>query len=97
MGRLHGPRRETNLAVLRAVKEHGYAGKIALTAHHHHDEDVLKVAGADLVLMPFVDAAKEAGEVLLAAATGSPPPTDAPIESSRAGPSPLTDATGGAT
>jgi len=91
------PRRETNLAVLRAVKEHGYAGKVALTAHHADDAEVLRAVGADLVLMPFVEAAKDAAAVLIAASGGSLPPAVAPIEHSRADPSPLTDATGGAT
>jgi Kef-type K+ transport system membrane component KefB len=70
------PRLETNLSVFRAVKEHGYTGKIALTAHQAHDAEVLKELGADLLLMPFVDAANAAADVLLALA--SPPTTTTP-------------------
>jgi hypothetical protein len=46
------------VAELRAVREHGYGGKVALTAHHAHDAEALKAAGADLVLLPFTDAAE---------------------------------------
>ncbi len=58
------PRSETNLSVLRAVREHGYSGMVALTAHHTRDAETLKAAGADLVLQPFADAAEEAAEQL---------------------------------
>lgn len=63
------PQRETNLAVLRAVREHGFQGKIALTARHHHDTDSLTAAGADLVLIPYADAAKEAANALVSITT----------------------------
>ncbi len=63
------PRRETNLSVLHAVREYGYAGKVALTAHHAHDEELLKASGADLVLLPFADAAEEAAKVFFAKET----------------------------
>ncbi|MCS6864444.1 MAG: cation:proton antiporter [Gemmataceae bacterium] len=78
------PRLETNIAVFRAVKEHGYTGKIALTAHHAHDAEVLQGLGPDLLLMPFVDAAHEAAEVLLAMAPApaSTPPVSSPAPSS---------------
>jgi Kef-type K+ transport system membrane component KefB len=66
------PQRETNLAVLKAVREHGFRGRVALTAHHAHDADALRGAGADLVLMPFVDAADEAAARLLAAPAATP-------------------------
>jgi Kef-type K+ transport system membrane component KefB len=58
------PALETNATVLQAVRERGYRGRVALTAHHVHDAEMLKRAGADLVLMPFVDAAREASELL---------------------------------
>ncbi len=90
------PRRETNLAVLRAVKEHGYGGQVALTAHHADDAEALRATGADLVLMPFVEAAKDAAAVLIAAAPGSPPPADSPTERPRAEPASPTAPTGGA-
>lgn len=68
------PRRDTNAAVLRAVREAGYAGRVALTAHHADDADYLRGIGADLVLLPFVEAAKDAAAAL--AAAPAPPPAD---------------------
>ncbi len=60
------PRMETNLSVLRAVRQYGFDGKVAVTAHHNLDAEKLRDAGADLVLLPFVDAANDAAKVLLA-------------------------------
>lgn len=54
------PSAETNLSLLRVLKAAGFTGKIALTAHHADEAPRFKRAGADLVLTPFVDAAKEA-------------------------------------
>jgi Kef-type K+ transport system membrane component KefB len=89
------PRRETNLAVLHAIKAHGYAGRIALTAHHADDAEVLRAVGADLVLMPFVEAAKDAAAVLIAASGDT---LSTPINNSGGGSlSLLTDPTGGVT
>lgn len=59
------PRKETNVTLIRTIREFGYAGAVALTAHHAHEADMLRNEGADLVLMPFVDAAKEAADSLL--------------------------------
>jgi hypothetical protein len=59
------PRRETNLMILHALREQNYPGRIALTAHSQQDVVALEKAGADLVLMPFVDAATVAAAQLL--------------------------------
>lgn len=56
------PRMETILALLRCLYGFGYNGRVALTAHHASEAETLRAEGADLVLMPFVDAAKEAAE-----------------------------------
>jgi Kef-type K+ transport system membrane component KefB len=72
------PRLETNLAVLKAVREFGYRGHVALTAHHAHDAVLLKERGANLVLMPFVEAAEKAASELLNSPVDEPglaPPT----------------------
>jgi hypothetical protein len=63
------PRMETNLVLLRSLREFGYNGSVALTAHHAGDAETLRAEGADLVLMPFVDAAKEAADVLIGQVT----------------------------
>jgi Kef-type K+ transport system membrane component KefB len=59
------PRLETNSTLLNSLREYGYQGKVAVTAHHPGDIELLRNAGADLVLLPFVDAAKEARDRLL--------------------------------
>jgi hypothetical protein len=69
------PRVETNLAVLKAVREFGYRGNVALTAHHAHDAVTFKDQGANLVLMPFVEAAEKAASVLLTTPLTDPPRT----------------------
>ncbi|MCR4301246.1 MAG: cation:proton antiporter [Sulfuricaulis sp.] len=61
------PDRETNLALMQALRGHGYTGRFAITAHHAHDGDVLERCGADLVLNPFVAAAEQTVTVLAAA------------------------------
>ncbi len=61
----HGPTgHDHRLVLLRTLKEQGFEGRIALTAHDERDAVRLRRAGADLVLMPFADAAKRAAETL---------------------------------
>ncbi|MEX1224061.1 MAG: cation:proton antiporter family protein [Pirellulales bacterium] len=59
------PRYATNITLLQALRHFGYRGRVALTAHHARDAEQLRQQGADLVLLPFVDAAKEAADTLL--------------------------------
>lgn len=54
------PDRGVNLAMLHHLRERRFGGRIALTAHHGRDAEVYRAAGADLVLMPFRDAAVRA-------------------------------------
>jgi Trk K+ transport system NAD-binding subunit len=74
------PRMETNLVLLCSLREFGYNGRVALTAHHAGDAETLRAEGTDLVLMPFIDAAKEAADVLLGEKVTA---TDNPLEISR--------------
>ena len=60
------PEREVNLALLSALRLHGYQGEVALRAHDAADAEVLEDAGADLVLAPLRDGAKEAVDLLTA-------------------------------
>ncbi len=57
--------RQVNRALLQGLKHHGYQGLVAVTAHNHHDAELLRQAGADLVLLPFADAADQAVERML--------------------------------
>lgn len=67
---------DANLALLHGLKSAGFAGKIAVTLRHDMDPEVLKSAGADLVLEPFQDAADQAVELL----TGDRKPARIEIE-----------------
>lgn len=65
------PHLHTNRSLLCALREQGYRGGIALTAHSSADARALEQAGADLVLLPFIDAATEAADRLTAESSGS--------------------------
>ncbi len=56
--------KDVNLTLLHALRHHGYHGRVAVTAHSEDLHKVLKGAGADLVLLPFQDAAAEAADIL---------------------------------
>lgn len=58
------PELEHNLTLLKSLHEHGFKGKIATTAHNSQDANTLRTAGADRVMLPFVDAADRAGNLL---------------------------------
>jgi hypothetical protein len=55
---------DTNLTLLRALREHQYQGKTAVTAHTGEDATLLQRSGADMVMMPYVDAADRAANQL---------------------------------
>lgn len=59
------PQHAINLALLHALRQHGYRGRIAVTTHTPVTTKVLQAAGADLVLLPFADAANEAVDLLM--------------------------------
>lgn len=52
--------------LVQSLRQHGYAGRIALTAHSRAAARGMEALGADLVLLPFVDAANEAADELVA-------------------------------
>lgn len=51
------------------LKREKYTGKIAVSTHHSQEEDSLKTKGADLVFLPFQDAAERAVERILSTAS----------------------------
>ncbi len=55
---------EVNLALLQALRHHGYAGRVAMMATTIEEQTALQRAGAHLVLVPHADAAERAVEVL---------------------------------
>ncbi|MGQ9777648.1 MAG: NAD(P)-binding protein [Thermodesulfobacteriota bacterium] len=58
------PQRDVNLTLLDSLHHYGYSGRKAVTVHSSLDAEILRESGADLILSPFSDAAKEAAEML---------------------------------
>ncbi len=61
-----------NLALLHGLRDHGYRGQVAVTAHSFQNIRQLKDAGADRVLIPYADAAAEAVDNLFGASDKPP-------------------------
>ncbi len=57
--------RHVSQALIHTLRSLGYAGGIAVTAHGHGEVARLQQAGANLVMVPYADAAREAAERLL--------------------------------
>ncbi|MCE8005856.1 MAG: sodium:proton exchanger [Aestuariivita sp.] len=51
-------------SLIRAMKDLGFAGRIAVSAHHETTAHRLREAKADLVLMPYADAAAQAATLI---------------------------------
>ncbi|TVQ63335.1 MAG: sodium:proton exchanger [Phycisphaerales bacterium] len=60
------PQHKLNTLLREGVREAGFKGRIALTAHTLADAEALTKEGADVVLLPFTDAATRAVEMLTA-------------------------------
>lgn len=58
------PKCDVGLTLLHTLQHYDYQGSVALTSHSQRDENILLEAGADTVLLPFRDAAKEAARML---------------------------------
>jgi hypothetical protein len=72
-GVTHGDHR---VALIQALRGHGYLGRIAVTAHRAEEADRLRDRGADLVLLPFHDAADQAVALIV---TDARPERIAPV------------------
>ncbi|MEQ8656850.1 MAG: cation:proton antiporter [Hyphomicrobiales bacterium] len=57
----YDPRR----TLLRTARDLGYQGRVAVAAHHDQDSEALQELHADLVLMPYRDAASAAARMIL--------------------------------
>ncbi len=57
---------DPRLVLLSTLRDHGLSGEVAVTADNEKDAAMLRDKGADIVLMPFRDAADRAVELLLA-------------------------------
>ena len=59
------PQLDVNLSLLDALRNSGFSGRMAFTAHSRRDAEILQESGADLILTPFTHAAREAAEILM--------------------------------
>jgi len=57
-------RDDVRIALIHALQDQGFTGKIAVTSHQEDDTDRLRAGGADLVLLPFQDAADQAVDLI---------------------------------
>ena len=64
------PERHVNQVLIHTLHGLGYAGRIAVTVHAPAEAVRMEQAGADLVLVPYADAAHEAADRLLGRFTG---------------------------
>jgi len=58
--------RHVNLSLVHSLRSSGYRGRIAITAQAPNDAARLEHAGADLILLPYADAAREAADRIMA-------------------------------
>lgn len=70
-------------ALLRTLSESGFKGKVAVTAQHPSEAAQFKARGADLVLLPFADAAHYAVERMMRSAAAEAEDAPQPAMSSR--------------
>ncbi|MEM6383052.1 MAG: cation:proton antiporter family protein [Pseudomonadota bacterium] len=72
----YDPRR----ALLRAARDLGYTGRVAVAAHLDQDNENLSALHADLVLMPYRDAASAAASMILAGEPEPVTPAEDPLQ-----------------
>jgi Kef-type K+ transport system membrane component KefB len=65
------PPRDVSLALLHGLQTHGFRGHTALTAHSEADAELLRQKGANVVFLPFADAAEQAADVIVTESTPS--------------------------
>lgn len=58
------PDLQANRMFVKHLREHGYRGDIAVTAHSRTDAETLSALGAGMILLPYKDAADQAVERL---------------------------------
>ncbi|MFN3170157.1 MAG: cation:proton antiporter [Hyphomicrobiales bacterium] len=66
--------------LLRTARDLGYKGRVAVAAHHDQDNEALQELHADLVLMPYRDAASAAAGMILGDETPPSDPADDPMQ-----------------
>lgn len=67
---------DTRKTTVQLSKSAGFKGKFAIVSHSNHEAGLLYDSGVDLVLLPYVDAASRATELLLEALYHTPDITE---------------------
>jgi len=57
-------RDDSRVALIHALRDNDFTGRIAITSHREEDWERLRTHGADLILQPFQDAADQAADLL---------------------------------
>lgn len=57
--------RSVNRTLLHTLRQQSFRGRVAVAANGQHEAELLRREGADLVLVPYFDAAREAADQLL--------------------------------
>jgi len=65
--------RHVNLSLVHSLRNRSYSGRIAITAQAPEDAARLEHAGADLILVPYADAAREAADRIMGQESGRQP------------------------
>jgi len=68
---------DTRRTLLSGLRDAGYKGRVAMAAHSDLTSEILRDQGADLVLMPFRDAASQAAALVL---SDKPPHSADPVD-----------------
>ena len=55
---------DPRLVLINGLKERHFQGKIVVNTHYQHEVEEMKAKGADIVLLPFQDAADRAVELI---------------------------------
>ncbi|MEX2515380.1 MAG: sodium:proton exchanger, partial [Gammaproteobacteria bacterium] len=56
---------DARISLAEGLRDLGFSGRLAIAAQHPGDTERLQQVGADLILMPFVDAADQAADLIL--------------------------------
>lgn len=76
--------RSVNWTLLHTLRQQGFRGRVAVAANGQHEAELFRREGADLVLVPYFDAAREAVDHLLELGAVGSHPGDSSKESTGA-------------
>ncbi|QBQ55250.1 cation:proton antiporter [Nitrosococcus wardiae] len=68
--------KSVNRTLLHTLRQQGFRGRVAVAANGQHEAEMFRREGADLVLVPYFEAAREAADHLLESGTVGSHPDD---------------------